>query len=364
MVVNKELNTFSRKLNSFNALRLVLALIVLIGHSGLISGNHFPFTVGKIQLTSLAVYCFFIISGYLITPGLQQGGVRNYMIRRCIRIYPAYVGVITAVGFGFSILWEYLSSDNSISIFHSVRYFFLNIIPPPGLFNQQSRNVNFFGGQPIAVPVNGISNGSLWSLTFEFIAYLSLVVIFSFSKKVRKPFKIFLLLTVTINFIWAIITSIFLDTYSLKSPSEFQAVLLKWPYLLCFFLGALLSLTSYSKKVYKGKFALPLILFLLSSTKPLYFAIFGAICLTFFTVNLGESKIFSKISPRVDISYGIYLYHFPVEQTLAHFKYMREHLFLFILISVFLTSTFALFSAKYIEAPCQRKAKAWILNHQ
>jgi peptidoglycan/LPS O-acetylase OafA/YrhL len=131
-----------------------------------------------------------------------------------------------------------------------------------------------------------------------------------------------------------------------------------------FFLGALVSLTSYSKKVYKGKVALPIILFLLSSTKPLYFAIFGAICLTFFTVNLGGSKIFSKISPRIDISYGIYLYHFPVEQTLAHFKYMREHLLFFILFLVFLTSTFALFSAKYIEAPFQRKAKVWILNHQ
>jgi peptidoglycan/LPS O-acetylase OafA/YrhL len=183
MVLNKESNMSGGKLNSFNSLCLVLALIVLIGHSGLISGNYFSFTVGKIRLESLAVYCFFIISGYLITPGLQQGGVRNYMIRRCIRIYPAYVGVIAAVGFGFSILWEYLSSDNSISIFYSIRYFFLNIIPLPGLFNQQYWNVNFFGGQPIAVPVKGISNGSLWSLTLESIVYVSLVVLFSFSQK-------------------------------------------------------------------------------------------------------------------------------------------------------------------------------------
>jgi peptidoglycan/LPS O-acetylase OafA/YrhL len=114
-------------LNSFNALRLLLALIVLVGHSGVTSGNEFNFQFGKIPLTSLSVYCFFILSGYLITPGLISGGEFNYGVRRIARIYPAYIGVILVVGFGISNLWQKITPVKSFSLSNQIQYFAFNI---------------------------------------------------------------------------------------------------------------------------------------------------------------------------------------------------------------------------------------------
>ena len=357
------IDTLSR-LNSFNFLRLLLALIVLIGHSGATSGNEFNFSVGKIPLTSLSVFCFFILSGYLITPGLLNRGVSNYIVRRIARIYPAYVGVILVVGFGFSSIWQKISPEKSFNFYNQIRYFVFNVLPPPGLFNQESKMVDFLAGQPNSVPLRGISNGSLWSLTLEFMAYLALVILLIFSRKTGRSFVAILFWTSFVIYIWAIVSSVYLDTYTLRGPTIFEAILLKWPYCFCFFFGSLLGALKEKKLESNLISFLALTLFLVSTFKPFLFALFGAICLTIFVLNLGKSKIFAYIPLRVDISYGVYLYHFPVEQTLAYFPQIKQNLFLFISLSVFFSFLLAYASAKVIEGPSQRKAKVWITERK
>jgi peptidoglycan/LPS O-acetylase OafA/YrhL len=351
-------------LNSFNALRLLLALIVLVGHSGVTSGNEFNFQLGKIPLTFLSVYCFFILSGYLITPGLVSSGGFNYVVRRIARIYPAYIGVILVVGFGLSSLWQKINPVKSFSLFNQIQYFGFNILPPPGLLNQESKMVNFLVGQPISVPLSGVTNGSLWSLTLEFMAYLALLILFILSKKVGKTLKLILFWILLIAYIWSIIATIILDTYYLRNPTIFEAIILKWPYLFCFFSGALFSLIKNKKWNSNGIIFIIFTFFLFSTAKPFLFALFGVFCLTILVVYLGESKIFARLPLRVDISYGIYLYHFPVQQTLAQFIQIKQNLLLFTSLSIFFTSLLAYASAKLIEGPSQRKAKVWITKRQ
>lgn len=357
------IDTLSR-LNSFNFLRLLLALIVLIGHSETISGNGFYFSVGKIPLTFLSVYCFFILSGYLITPGLLNRGVSNFIVRRTARIYPAYIGVIVVVGFGFSSVWQKISPEKTFNFYNQIRYFVFNVLPPPGLFNQESTMVDFLAGQPNSVPLHGISNGSLWSLTLEFMAYLALVILLIFSRKTGKSYVAIIFWTSFFIYIWGIVSSIYLDTYTLRAPTIFEAILLKWPYCFCFFFGSLLGAIKEKRLESNLIRFLVLTLFLVSTIKPLLFALFGAICLTIFVLNLGKSRIFASIPLRVDISYGVYLYHFPVEQTLAHFPQIKQSIFLFISLSIFFSCLLAYASAKLIEGPSQRRAKAWITERQ
>lgn len=362
-MVKQSIDSFQR-LNSFNVLRLLLALIVLIGHSGATSGNEFNFSAGKIALTDLSVYCFFILSGYLITPGLINNGEFNYIVRRIARIYPAYIGVILVVGFGISSLWQKITPVKSFSLFNQIQYFAFNILPPPGLFNQESKMVDFLAGQPISVPLRGIPNGSLWSLTLEFMAYFTLLILFIFSRKIGKSFKLILFWILLIIYIWAIIAAIFFDTYNLRNPIIFEAILLKWPYLFCFFFGSFLSFFKKKKRDSYPISFLALTLFLVSTTQPFFFALFGVFCLTIFIVNMGESKIFARLPLRVDISYGIYLYHFPVQQTLAQFIQIKQNLILFLGLSIFFSCLLAYASAKLIEVPSQRKAKVWITERQ
>ena len=352
------------RLNSFNALRLILALIVLIGHSFSISGNQFNFSIAEIPLTSLSVYCFFILSGYLITPGLVNGGGFNYIVRRIARIYPAYIGVIIIVGFGFSSLWQKMAPVKSFNLFDQIRYVFFNLLPPPGLFNQESKMVDFLGGQPTSVPRDGVPNGSLWSLTLEFLAYLALFLLFISSRKFGKSFKLILFWIFFATYIWAIIGSICLGKYSIDNPTIFQSILLKWPYLLGFCSGALLSMIKEKKLNSNFTSFFAFTLFLVSTTRPFFFALFGVFALTIFIVNLGKSKTFTYFPLGIDISYGVYLYHFPVEQSLAHFIQIRQNFVVFVSFSIVATCLLAFVSARFIEGPSQRMAKTWLTKRQ
>ena len=219
---------------------------------------------------------------------------------------------------------------------------------------------NFLAGQPYGALNTGISNGSLWSLALEFLLYISLAMILLASRFVSKSFRLLIALIVLGVYIWSITTSMLIGTYHLRTPTLLESIFLKWPYVLCFFLGALLSLLKIVKRTSISLNLIALILFLVSTMKPLFFALFGVFCLAYFFINLGESKFLSKIPLKTDISYGMYLYHFPVQQTLAQFSNLRQNLALYILLSVCVSSILAYGSSKLIEVPAQRRAKRWI----
>jgi len=350
----------SSEQNSFSFMRLALSTIVLAGHAAILSGSRTVLSIGKIPLTAICVFCFFALSGFLVAPGLLRNGVRYYIFRRVSRIYPAYLGVLASVAFGFSWIWQILSPAKNFNICQSLKYIFINILPPPGIFNQESRHINFLSGQPIGVPLSGFSNGSLWSLSLEFMAYVSLAGIFCSTRRDRTLFnKIINIVVMTILF-WAIIFSVCYSRLYFKSPTFFEAVFSKWPYLLCFFIGVGLNFWPKHKSSKNVFTLLSLIIFVSASFNILLFAIVGAAALTYLVIQVGESRAFVKIPLKLDISYGIYLYHYPVEQTFAHFRFLRENLILFILLSIIFSSMFAYLSAKFIEVPIQRKAQEWI----
>ena len=80
--------------NNFGAIRLALAFLVILSHSSeMIDGNRsrelLTQVFGTISFGELAVDCFFIISGYLITKSyLSSTSALEYLVKRVLRIYP------------------------------------------------------------------------------------------------------------------------------------------------------------------------------------------------------------------------------------------------------------------------------------
>lgn len=79
--------------NNFTLLRLLLALMVVLGHFKLLSGTdypHFPF-----NLADAAVDAFFVVSGYLIAGSYERTrGLGPFYVRRVFRLYPMYACIV------------------------------------------------------------------------------------------------------------------------------------------------------------------------------------------------------------------------------------------------------------------------------
>ncbi|MFV0407201.1 MAG: acyltransferase family protein [Propioniciclava sp.] len=74
--------------NALNAIRLVLALLVIVGHTVLSAGAPWPRWIEVLGGWSVAG--FFVISGYLIAGSRMRSSWWSYSIRRLARIYPGY----------------------------------------------------------------------------------------------------------------------------------------------------------------------------------------------------------------------------------------------------------------------------------
>ncbi|MGV8884375.1 MAG: acyltransferase family protein [Microbacteriaceae bacterium] len=155
-------NLGEHRSNNFDALRLIAALAVLIGHAWPLTGVGYPPEIGGIKIYHLAVFVFFAVSGYLITTSWQRTPVvRRFLAARFLRIFPALILVVVltvfVVGplatriplgeyFGSSQTWGYL-----VTITLAASY------QLPGVFVDNPLDV---------------VNGSLWTLGPEFGCYL------------------------------------------------------------------------------------------------------------------------------------------------------------------------------------------------
>lgn len=159
--------------NNMGMVRYILAIGVLIAHFNELAGASIWWPVSSFN----AVGGFFALSGFLmIGSWLRRPHLRSYILSRCRRILPAYWAVVIFFALalwpfsdapgGYFIssgFWKYLAANLS----------FLNFLCPslPGVFDGQSS---------VAV------NGSLWTMKVEWFLYFSLPVVAWFLIKYRR----------------------------------------------------------------------------------------------------------------------------------------------------------------------------------
>lgn len=157
-----------RATNNLDALRLVSALAVVVGHSFTLTGIDPAPRVLGIPIHSLGLYAFFAISGYLIATSWHRNpALVPFLINRILRILPALlvVVVVTVVFIGPAVT----SLETAQYIRSEVVYrYLLNLVLTaqyelPGVFESGHRS--------------SAVNGVLWTLGLEFICYLVVAVI-------------------------------------------------------------------------------------------------------------------------------------------------------------------------------------------
>ena len=154
--------------NSLDALRLFAALMVLYSHQHAVFGLPEPSFLGWNTWGGAGVSIFFVLSGYLVwSSWLRDSRVMPFLLRRALRIFP---GLWVVVVLSVLVIGPWATVMDVASYFkHPLtwRYFdnaWLHIVYVlPGVFAGN------------AMP--GIVNGSLWSLPVEFLCYLILVVV-------------------------------------------------------------------------------------------------------------------------------------------------------------------------------------------
>ena len=166
-----------RRQNNFDALRLVAALSVILSHAflvaegaetndplNLLTGNQCP-------LGLTGVFVFFAVSGFLVTQSFEQtGSPLRYLVKRCLRIFPAYLVCLVLTAFVLAPivttlpLAAYLKSPEPYRYLFYNSFFDIRVHELPGVM---------FVDNPVGLEVNG----SLWSLGCEFDMYLMVLVL-------------------------------------------------------------------------------------------------------------------------------------------------------------------------------------------
>ena len=146
--------------NNFTLLRLLLALMVVLGHFKLLSGvlrPAFPF-----NLADAAVDCFFVVSGFLIAGSFDRSrGVLAFYTRRVFRLVPMYVCVVLMQA---AIMLALLPRGPFSEPAQTLHYLLVNFC----FANFLQYDI---GGVLDRLQVPGI-NPSLWTLKIEMAFYL------------------------------------------------------------------------------------------------------------------------------------------------------------------------------------------------
>jgi peptidoglycan/LPS O-acetylase OafA/YrhL len=151
--------------NNFNLIRLILALLVILGHSPeLIDGNRhrewLTRIFGTVSLGELAVDGFFLLSGYLIMQSWDvQPQTWPFLKKRLLRIYPGFfiASIICAfiVGPLAAEPSRYFGAFNGVSFLTGILLLDIPVVPA------------VFEGLPYAS-----INGAMWTISREFSCYL------------------------------------------------------------------------------------------------------------------------------------------------------------------------------------------------
>lgn len=288
--------------NALNFVRLVLALQVVVWHAyALRSGTWLP---ERLELLSgdIAVDGFFAVSGFLICRSwCRNPNLLRFVEARATRLLPGLWVCLIVTAFVIAPLATHAAGDPGISLRGQLEF----------VLGNATTWVNAWGidGGPIGVSHPGAWNGSLWSLSWEVGAYAALAIV-----------GVFALLRGRVV-LW-LAAAFWLWAFALVVSGSWVVNSGHWVWLfprtgLMFACGALLY-------VFRDRIPMSRLLAVVAvalvaagvAATPSY-RVIAAPAIAYLCLYVGiELGRFSRLVLRQDLSYGVYIYAFPVQQAL------------------------------------------------
>jgi len=303
-------NVAEGKDNNFNLIRIAAVLAVLVSHSfALAIGTGDAEPLRKSLGTTpglIAVDVFFIISGFLVTASLlRRQSIIEFVWARVLRIYPALLVMLFLTVFVLGVFFTSLP----ISSYFSDSKTYIYLAKCSTLFTHVAFNLpGVFEGNPY----KNVVNGSLWILPYMVRMYAILVtiwVVLQLTQKSRlKAFKLTIVTLAAGAGIYVLARHFYIPTGS-PFPRLF----------LMFFMGAAFFALKEYITLSRSLFWFFLVTLSLASTnKHAFFVVFiFTIAYILFYIAYIPSGHIRQYNKAGDYSYGIYIYAFPVQQSVA-----------------------------------------------
>jgi peptidoglycan/LPS O-acetylase OafA/YrhL len=342
---------FDRHQNNIDFLRLAFALLVIFAHSFPItqgSDNAEPFmrlTRGQVTGGHVAVDAFFILSGFLITASYcKSDSPFSFLKKRIARIYPAFL-VMTAVMalFFVPMAGGQIDGRSPVEKFARVTS---SIVRLKGITST---------GAFAANPLNFL-NASLWTVSYEFFCYIGVLVLgITMVLHWRRLLVMFFAASVVVSMLYL--------HFGWQSQKSLPAVVFGYPqdwarFIPMYMAGMIFYLYKDSIRLHFHGAIFSALALAVACVIPLGYSLLFPVCGTYLLLYLAfcERLPLHRIMRFGDLSYGTYLYAFPIQQLLVQHFALRSPMLLFAAATPLVLAVAAI-SWFSVERPALRWAK-------
>lgn len=294
--------------NAIGFMRLFFAIVVVWSHAYGIGGfggdPMYHASKGSVTAGFLAVGGFFVLSGLLITRSFETApSVGRFLWHRCLRIVPAFWVCLAAVAFAFAPL-AYVRENGTLARFYTGVDSPWSYVANNALLAINQIDVR---GLLRHLPSPAAFNGSLWTLQWEFLCYLCVAALGVAAIFERRR---------------GALTALAVGAYLLAGLLAWQS------YPGSSFASQIVTLFAYfaaGSCAYVFRAAVPMrwtfalaaagTIALTFGTKAVAFTMLP--CIAYLALFMAMKLPVRSFDRKADLSYGLYIYAYPVQQLLV-----------------------------------------------
>ena len=328
------------RVNNLNFIRFIAALMVIVSHcySVVLGGDAGSYllqlTGDRLSPGGVSVGIFFLFGGFLIARSCEHyPEPKKFFSARVVRLFPELLFVVVLTAFVLGPIFSTLSPVEYFTNPQTYKYLLngalIMVHQLPGVFTNN--------------PSGDVVNAALWTLPVEFICYILCFISYKLTKFDKKKF---LLLSVPVF----ILVAVYYMKFSPFQLSVVRAVLL-------FYLGVLIWVLRdrviISPILGLASIALWFVMVFRGIDNLAMLTVFPVAC---FYLAYGVGNHFSKFGTKFELSYGIYLWAFPIQQALVLY-FPSWHPYANALVAALLATCGALVNHYVVTEPLRKYLK-------